>query len=92
MENQKDLWMIEDLNGKAYWTRIGVALESVGGSYELELSILPHTGKILMKDPMPTLSWHGPELRYCHICAALLYDDEDNNCADGRGCASSGDD
>jgi hypothetical protein len=52
------LWMVEDLpvtgsrpEKKSYWTKIGVAFENRDGSFSLELSAIPVTGRMQMREP-----------------------------------------
>lgn len=56
----KHLWMVEDRKGpngeaRSYWTKIGVAFENRDGSWDLQLSALPLTGRLQLRDPaIPT--------------------------------------
>jgi hypothetical protein len=80
-KRMKDLWMVENASGasKSYWTKIGVAFENRDGSWSLELSALPVSGKIQMRDPVKT----DPVKTFgCLKCGA----DAD----DGGGCLKHG--
>lgn len=55
----KHLWMVEDVpaNGtreaKSFWTKVGVAFENRDGSWSIELSAIPVSGRLQMRDPAP---------------------------------------
>lgn len=57
--NMKHLWMVEDLpatatrEAKSFWTKVGVAFENRDGSWNLELSAIPVSGRLQMRDPSP---------------------------------------
>lgn len=68
----KHLWMVEDVHEhglqKSYWTKIGVAFENQDGSWSLEFSAIPMTGRVQMRDvrqreseQAPTPPTHHPE-------------------------------
>lgn len=56
-KNMKHLWMVEDLpatanrEAKSYWTKVGVAFENRDGSWSLELSAIPVSGRLQMREP-----------------------------------------
>jgi hypothetical protein len=53
------LWMVEDVaatatrEAKSFWTKIGVAFENKDGSFSLELSAIPVSGRLQMREPAP---------------------------------------
>ena len=55
----KHIWMVEDVaasgakEARSYWTKIGVAFENADGSWSLQLSAIPVTGKMQLRDPAP---------------------------------------
>jgi hypothetical protein len=55
----KQLWMVEDVassagrEAKSFWTRVGIAFENRDGSWSLELSAIPVSGRLQMRDPSP---------------------------------------
>lgn len=54
----KHLWMVEDVKNargeqRSFWTKVGVAFENRDGSWTLQLSALPITGRLQMRDPAP---------------------------------------
>lgn len=54
------LWMVEDLpatagrSAKSFWTKVGVAFENRDGSWSLELSAIPTSGRLQMREPPPS--------------------------------------
>ena len=59
----KHIWMVEDAPAKdgaaspSYWTKIGVAFENADGSWSLQLSAVPVSGKMQLRDPaLPALA------------------------------------
>jgi hypothetical protein len=56
-KRMKVVWMVEDRerDGEkvAYWTRMGAAFENRDGSWSLELSAIPVTGRLQLRDPAP---------------------------------------
>ena len=57
----KNLWMVEDgvdAEGqpRAFWTKVGVGFENRDGSFSLELSAVPVSGRLQMRDPKPKLA------------------------------------
>lgn len=61
------LWMVEDRPAtagqaaKSWWTKVGVAFENRDGSWSLELSAIPVSGRIMMRDPSPAGPKDGAE-------------------------------
>lgn len=55
----KHLWMVEEQNGKTFWTKVGIAFENADGSYNMELSAIPVNGRLVMRDPAPELRRQG---------------------------------
>jgi hypothetical protein len=56
--NYKQLWMVEDTTtadgeSKSYWTKVGVAFENRDGSWSLDISAFPVSGRLQMRDPLP---------------------------------------
>lgn len=52
----KHIWMVEDVKqsdgpGKTYWTKVGTAFANLDGSWSLELSAFPVSGKLQLRDP-----------------------------------------
>jgi hypothetical protein len=58
-KNMKHLWMVEDVpataqrEAKSFWTKVGVAFENRDGSWSLELSAIPVSGRLQMREPAP---------------------------------------
>ncbi len=56
----KHVWMIEEApaegvgSPRKLWTKIGVALENIDGSWSLNLSAVPVTGRMVIRDASPT--------------------------------------
>ena len=55
----KHVWMVEDATSAAtkeqrsYWTKIGLAYENDDGSWSLQLSAVPVSGKMQVRDAAP---------------------------------------
>ena len=53
----KHVWMVEDAASddareqRSFWTKIGVAYENADGSWSLQLSAVPVSGKMQLRDP-----------------------------------------
>ena len=58
-KKMKHVWMIEEVAGanerdaKSYWTKIGVAQENADGSWSLQLSAVPVSGRMQIRDAAP---------------------------------------
>ena len=49
-----DVCMVQERDGKSYWTKIGVAFPNKDGKgFNIELSAIPMSGKLVAREPLP---------------------------------------
>lgn len=64
-KKMKHVWMVEETpasaskKARSYWTKIGVAYENADGSWSLQLSAVPVTGRMQIRDPAPSPAARG---------------------------------